>query len=66
MILVVGHHLVVGIRYVCRHPSLDNNAASFEIFDAYHSSLAMADDIWSNGGFNNKAQYLQIYGIVKS
>jgi hypothetical protein len=45
MILVVGHHLVVGIRHVCRHPSLHNNAASFEIFGASHSSLALAEGI---------------------
>lgn len=45
MKLVVGHHLVVGIRHVCRHPSLRNNAASFEIFGAYGSSLAMAEGI---------------------
>jgi hypothetical protein len=26
----------------------------------------LAEDIWSNGGFNNKAQYLQIDGVVES
>jgi hypothetical protein len=45
MILVVGHHLVVGIRNVCRHLSLDDSAASFEIVDAYLFSPALAGDI---------------------
>jgi hypothetical protein len=45
MMLVVGHHLVVGIRYVCRHPSLDDNTASFEIADAERWSPALAEDI---------------------